>query len=94
MTGPQRTDALLLAKLGYQVSPYMGQHHKFKVQNRLAERRHLGHAQSPYLYNHATNVGDDTSNGKKITGEQNPRLDFTIAKDVLEGNPYVINPQY
>jgi hypothetical protein len=90
--GPQRTDALLLAKLGYQVSPYMSQHHKFKVQNKFTENRHLSHAQSPYLYNHSTSVGGDASNGKKITGETNPRLDFSIAKTVLQGNPYTITP--
>ena len=92
--GPQRTDALFLAKMGYQVSPYVSQQHKLRAQHKRADRRQLGHAQSPYLYNHATSVGDDATHGKKITGEQNPRLDFSLAKNVLEGNPYVINPTY
>ena len=92
--GPQRTDALLLAKMGYKSSPYMAQHHKFKAQDRRTERRNLGHAQSPYLYNHNTMVGNDASNGKKITGEHNTRLDFSLAKTVLQGNPYQIDPKY
>jgi hypothetical protein len=92
--GPQRTDALLLAKMGYKSSPYMAQHHKFKAQDRRAERRNLGHAQSPYLYNHNTMVGNDASNGKKITGEHNTRLDLSLAKNALQGNPYQIDPKY
>jgi len=93
IAGPQRTDALFLAKLGYRQSPYMSQHHKFRAQNRHAEMRKTGHAQSPYLYNHNTNVGNDASNGKKITGENNPRLDFSLAKNALQGNPYAIDPK-
>jgi hypothetical protein len=71
----------------------MSQHHKFRAQNRHAEMRKTGHAQSPYLYNHNTNVGNDASNGKKITGENNPRLDFSLAKNALQGNPYAIDPK-
>jgi hypothetical protein len=90
--GPQRTDALLLAKLGYRTSPYLGQYHKFRAQDRRAQNRRLGHAGSSTMYNHSTNVGDDASNGKKITGENNPRLDFSLAQNSLQGNPYVIRP--
>jgi hypothetical protein len=91
--GPQRTDALLLAKLGYKNSPYLQQYHTFRSQNKRLENRRLGHAQSSYVYNHSTHVGEDASHGKKISGENNPRLDFSIAKNALQGNPYAIHQQ-
>lgn len=92
IAGPQRNDAMLLAKLGYRVSPYMAQHHKMRVQHDALENRMLSHPHSAAMLNVPTQdgVGSMSSNGKKITGDTNPRNDFSLAINALEGNPYVV----
>ena len=92
IAGPQRNDAMLLAKLGYRVSPYMAQHHKMRVQSDSSENRLLSHPQSSAMQYAPTQdvVGSFASNQKKITGDTNPRNDFTLASNALAGNPYVV----
>ncbi len=92
IAGPQRNDAMLLAKLGYRVSPYMAQHHKMRVQHKASENRLLSHPDSQAMHMAPTQdvVGTFSSNGKKIPGDDNPRNDFSLATNALQGNPYVI----
>jgi hypothetical protein len=91
IAGPQRNDALLLAKLGYRVSPYMSQHHKMRAEMKSLENRKTSHPHSSAMINVPTQDVLGTSvPTKKLTGDTNPRNDFTLAKGALDGNPYVI----
>jgi len=93
MAGPQRNDALLLARLGYRTSPYTSQIHKFRAEMDGTKNRLLSHPQSGALDRGTTQdtLGSFASNGRKITGETNPRADFTLAAAAMAGNPYKIN---
>ena len=92
IAGPQRNDAMLLAKLGYRVSPYMAQHHKMRVQQDALENRMLSHPHSSAMVLAPTQeeVGTTASNQKKLPGDTNPRNDFSLATNALQGNPYVV----
>ena len=93
MAGPQRNDALLLARLGYRTSPYTSQIHRFRAEMNGTKNRLLSNPQSGALERGSTqdNVGSFASNGRKLTGETNPRADFTLAAAAMAGNPYTIN---
>jgi len=94
IAGPQRNDALLLARLGYQTSPYTSQIHKFRAEMQGTKNRLLSNPQSGALERSSTqeNVGTFASNGKKITGDTNPRADFTLGATAMRGNPYAVAP--
>jgi len=92
MPGPQRNDALLLARLGYRTSPYTSQVHRFKSEMQGTKNRLLSNPQSGALERGSTqdNVGTFASNGRKVTGETNTRADFTLAAAAMTGNPYTV----
>ena len=86
MAGAQRNDALLLAKLGYSVSPYMKKEHKFR-QNLKNEINIRPGGALLHSAPSASNVGVMSRHGKRYGGP-NPRNDFTLAADTLNDNPY------
>ena len=87
MPGAQRNDALLMAKLGYRVSPYTKQQHKFRQSLKNDINVRPGGALL-HTAPSASNVGDMSRHGKRYGGP-NPRNDFSLAADTLKDNPYI-----
>lgn len=89
--GPQNTDAYRQANLGITADPYMKTQHRLRQEHERAQNRivsHMGSHASRYITT-TDQVGSMTVPGKKQP-EINPRQDYTLATNALQGNPYTI----
>ena len=87
---PERTEAMQRARFGGGVSPYLQTHHTLRNNQWCIKNRITSHGDS-----HLTRTVPETGHvgrvphTKKQTGEVNTRLDFSLASESLQNNPYV-----
>jgi hypothetical protein len=89
--GPARTEAYRQANLGIGADPYVKTQHRLRQEHERAQNRIVSHMGSSAARRISTtqNVGAMTVPQKKQP-EDNPRLDFTLASNAMQGNPYTV----